>query len=105
MFDPSDHLSLDEIDDAIGFRLAEDRTEHLVKCRGCQSTVEWKRMAKLGSLWDEERDWATVTTRALAERAYSRGNGMVYMAGTGARVRLVRMRFELPPIIKFNTKG
>lgn len=102
----TDHLTQDEIDDAVGFRLEEDRISHLVGCQGCQNTVEWQRMARLGTLWDDERDWAAASLQALAIRAKSRGNGLVYaVVHHGVRSRLVRMRFEPPVIVKINTKG
>lgn len=72
------HLDGNEMDDALDFKLDEERAEHLVSCHGCQYSVQWKRLAKLGQLWSDEHDWASRTIEALTERAKLTGRAFVY---------------------------
>ena len=73
-----EHLDGDEMDAALDFKLDDERAEHLVSCQGCQHSVQWKRLAKLGQLWDAEHDWASRTLEALTERVRMNGGAFAY---------------------------
>lgn len=102
------HLDLDEIEDAVKFMLDEMRVIHLVKCGGCQSSVEWQRKATLGQLWDEENDWACKVFEALARRCQDQGKAMVYAVRAGGRYNfsiLAAFPFQISRIIKISGYG
>ncbi len=72
------HLDGDEMDAALDFKLSDARAEHLARCQGCQYSVQWKRLARLGQLWTREHDWYSRTMEALTERAKARGTAFVF---------------------------
>lgn len=101
----TEHLSADEMDDALSYRLGEEAGDHLASCHGCQVAVEWHRLAKLNQLTDLDHDWYCKSLEALAIRVRQRGGGLVYFAGlTGYRSRLVRFGFEPPPVVRIDSK-
>ncbi len=100
----TDHLSADEIDDAVQYGLAENRIQHLMSCKGCQNSVGWHRMANIGQLWNEEIDWACNSLKSIVLACSDRGNGFVYLVN-GSFAALAMLPFQKNRIIqigKFN---
>lgn len=101
----SEHLTPDQLDDALAYRLEEDAAEHLTSCHGCQTAVAWQRMAKLNQLAELENDWYCKTLEALAKASRQKGNGMVYAIPTlSQRSRLAYISFERPVAVKIVLK-
>jgi hypothetical protein len=97
----TEHLDNGEMDDALDFKLADERAKHLIDCQGCQYSVQWKRLARLGQLWSEEHDWASRTIEALSEHAKETGRAFVYVTPEYGRfVWRAMLPFQKSRIIK-----
>jgi len=89
------------MDEALAFKLSDERAEHLTSCHGCQQSVQWQRLAKLGQLRDDDHDWSSRTIEALSERAKQTGRAFVYFVPEYGRfVWRVMFPFQKSRIIK-----
>ncbi len=89
---PNRHLDAEEMDEALRFGLEDDRSIHLAHCKGCQSSVEWTRLASLGLLWDEEHDWAKRVFDALVKKAAAQGKTIIRLSELTNRYGISKIR-------------